>query len=190
MLWKELVDLEDCDLCPLKKEDICKGGWSSDANGMPVEPPCTMFEDDTDLDQWITDYYANYARWAAEQDRQIRERAKKRRQAEKAAETRKQIKYYCYTEIANVKKVKAEICKLEKLITGAKQYIDTVNATNALFRNIENIPADYKLYVDFIEKANVRMSELQTQLTNAEEVLKQKRKEFYANRKVGGCNYD
>jgi hypothetical protein len=38
-------DINDCVECPLYKKD-CKGGWTSDGKGAPVEPPCMSWDDD------------------------------------------------------------------------------------------------------------------------------------------------
>jgi hypothetical protein len=39
-------DIHDCDECPLYEHD-CKGGFTSDGNGNPIEPPCCSWNDDT-----------------------------------------------------------------------------------------------------------------------------------------------
>jgi len=39
---KYAKDIDGCENCPLS----C-GGWKSDGNGEPVEPPCMSWNDDT-----------------------------------------------------------------------------------------------------------------------------------------------
>lgn len=41
-------DIDDCSNCPLREND-CGGGWTSDGGGMPVEPPCTSWDDDKEV---------------------------------------------------------------------------------------------------------------------------------------------
>ena len=43
-------NIGDCDECPLFKND-CVGGWTSDGGGNPIEPPCTSWDDDTEVFQ-------------------------------------------------------------------------------------------------------------------------------------------
>jgi hypothetical protein len=43
---KYAKDINDCDECPLINY-YCKGGAISDGSGMPLEPPCTSWDDDT-----------------------------------------------------------------------------------------------------------------------------------------------
>ena len=56
MLWKEISEDGWCDNCPLPKSEICPGRFAC-YGGEPVEPPCCNFDDDTDLDKWVSDYY-------------------------------------------------------------------------------------------------------------------------------------
>jgi hypothetical protein len=49
-------DIKGCDNCPLYKND-CKGGWSSDGRGTPVEPPCTGWDDDNDIYEGMYEEY-------------------------------------------------------------------------------------------------------------------------------------
>jgi len=43
---KYAKDIKDCDDCPLLYND-CKGGWISDGSGMPIEPPCILWNGET-----------------------------------------------------------------------------------------------------------------------------------------------
>lgn len=63
MLYSEFIEkeLECCD-CPLYN-DICPGGITSNGRGGLLEPPCCMFDDDTDMDEWVTEYYERQRRY-------------------------------------------------------------------------------------------------------------------------------
>lgn len=56
-------EIEYCENCPLLKEEIYPGGMTSSQSGTPIDPPCCSFDDDTDLDQWIEDYYDGQMRY-------------------------------------------------------------------------------------------------------------------------------
>lgn len=84
MLYKDLGD--DCDNCPLKQHDICSGGWQC-YGGEPIELPCCSFNDDTDLDKWVDDYFERQRVWEDAEDRRIQLEAIKK---EKLKQLRKQ----------------------------------------------------------------------------------------------------
>lgn len=48
-------DINDCEDCPLKDND-CQGGYTSGPNGLPIEPPCCSWNDDTDVYEGMYDY--------------------------------------------------------------------------------------------------------------------------------------
>ena len=52
----KLFEIEDCDECPIKDEGICPGGWTSGAGGTPIEPPCTSWDGDEEVDDYIEGY--------------------------------------------------------------------------------------------------------------------------------------
>ena len=37
MKWKEFLEIEDCDLCPIKEAELC-GGGASCYGGSPIDP--------------------------------------------------------------------------------------------------------------------------------------------------------
>lgn len=49
-------DINGCDDCPLKDND-CPGGWTSGAGGTPIEPPCCIWDDDTEVYEGMYEYY-------------------------------------------------------------------------------------------------------------------------------------
>lgn len=83
------TDIEDCDNCPLR-EDHCAGGMTSTPGGMPLEPPCVDWDDDTDLSEYI-DGLDNYAyeeeiriekELEAEEERKQKQKIKNQRASE------------------------------------------------------------------------------------------------------------
>jgi len=49
-------EINDCEICPLNNTDYCRGVVSS-PGGMPIEPPCTSWNPDDEID--IGDYEAD-----------------------------------------------------------------------------------------------------------------------------------
>ena len=74
----KLYEIEDCDECPLKDEGLCPGGWTSGADGTPIEPPCAGWDGEEDVEDYISSVYASIAAreeyedclWKGEQEKQ------------------------------------------------------------------------------------------------------------------------
>lgn len=49
--FKEIGD--ECDLCPLRRQNICNG--LANYGGEPVFPPCSEIDPDTDAEQYARD---------------------------------------------------------------------------------------------------------------------------------------
>ena len=169
MLWSEIANLEDCEQCPLLKEEICNSGFTSSPSGTPVEPPCCCFDDDTDLDTWILDYYERQRRFEEYCDRQYRNEQEKRRKADVAKRKREFLKRYCVCELTEVNRIKKHIKSLEKSISFAESLVFAFNVTNEMFRYNERKQVDSKAYE--------QLNKLKEELKSAEENLKAKQKE-------------
>ena len=48
-------DIDDCSNCPLYKND-CSGGWTSGGGGIPIEPPCTSWNENDKIYEGMYDY--------------------------------------------------------------------------------------------------------------------------------------
>lgn len=171
----KLRDLNgDCEGCPLLKEKICPGGWAC-YGGEPIEPPCCSMDEDTDLEQWIDDYYERQRRWAdylAEKDRKEREKKEK---AKKAADTRRAMRTYCYSEICELKQAKKSLKAQEAAERMAQSLASAFNMTNKMFRYEER----------FCVKPEIseRVTMLRKMVEECEAAYKAKREEFYRKRK-------
>ena len=61
-------EIEDCDGCPLYKED-CPGGWTGGPNG-PIEPPCCSWNGDEEIYEGMyqeRDYSPRELKWLQEE---------------------------------------------------------------------------------------------------------------------------
>ena len=174
MKWKEFLEIEDCDLCPIKKAELC-GGGSSCYGGSPIDPPCCWFEDDTDLDEWIKEAYERQRRYEEYQDKLIREKKAKEEKAKKAADTRHKMRLYCMAEIVEIKTLEKRLKAYEKELSFARSLAFAINHTNEMFKYPERLTEK--------PEAQKTIDELKNQIEVAKEKYKAKRKEFYANRK-------
>lgn len=88
-------DVQDCESCPLYKHD-CIGGWTSDGNGNPVEPPCTSWNDDDEVYEGM---YADSVyepseqelKWEREEAERTEQERKKKRKVEEREDARKLV---------------------------------------------------------------------------------------------------
>lgn len=178
MLWKEFVEKTDCDcdVCPLKENDLCNGASVSCYGDEPVYAPCCDFEDDLDLDEYIKESFDNIRRYEEWEDKRIREERVKKEKAEKAAKTRKAADAYCYAE-------KAKIKTIEKQIKATQNAYDTIK-TKATAYNLVNEMFGYpERCAEEIPEIESGLADLNEKLAEAKDRYKAKRKEFFASRK-------
>ena len=77
MLWKDFAQEECCDSCPLLENEICPGGFVC-YGGQPIEPPCCCFDDNTDLDDWVNDYFEQKKRREELEESRLKKEQKKK----------------------------------------------------------------------------------------------------------------
>lgn len=183
MLWKEFVEETgcDCEVCPIKKNDLCNGASVTCYGGDPVYAPCCDFEDDLDLDEYIEKTLDNIRRYEEWEDKRIREEKAKKEKAKKAAETRKQMELYCSKEIAEIKSFEKNIKKIQKAYEAYKIRTSALNTTNEMF-------GYSKRYAEESPEVEKTLAILQEQLAKAKERYAEKRKEFYVVVKKGKNN--
>lgn len=90
-------NIDSCDNCPLYQND-CPGNWTTGSTGVPIEPPCSFWNDDDEIyenmysSQSERDYSEQELKWEKErQERKEKERIKEREKA--AYEEAKRIVY-------------------------------------------------------------------------------------------------
>ena len=89
MLYKEL---EDCEQCPLYIHEVCPGGATSGPGGYPIEPPCTCFDGEDDLDEECQRIIENGIRMEEQMDAQFKaEKLKAEKNAQAAAKRREAL---------------------------------------------------------------------------------------------------
>lgn len=176
LLWKDFAAQESCDGCPLLEEEICPRGMTC-YGGEPVEPPCTCFDDDTDLNQWVIDYYKRLNYYEELEDARIKEERKRKERAKKAADTRRKMQWYCWNEIHELKQAKQELKAQLNLENFVKTVAEAVNFANATFHCEERLTVK--------PQVSEKVKLLQERVDEAKAAFDAKRKQFYEEQKKG-----
>lgn len=163
------AEIEDCENCPLLEEGICPGGMTSTPSGIPIEPPCCSFDDDTDLDQWIEDYYESQRQYDEYLDRKWEAEQEKERKSEKAKKRRDYLKWYCFNEKLEVKKARKRLTAHQAAISLGESLAFAFNMTNEMFGYSERLKKN--------QKVDNELKKLEGALAEAERKLKEKQKE-------------
>lgn len=165
----KLHEIEDCDECPIKDEGICPGGWTSGAGGIPIEPPCTSWDGNEEVDDYIEGYYASVLAREGWEDRMWEEEQKRKRKNEIAKRKRQYLKNYCITERCEVKQLKKELNSYEEATRFADSLATAFNITNEMFGYSERkeVNPAFKNIIDSLKE----------KLEIAEQKLREKQKE-------------
>ncbi len=163
-------EIEDCEVCPLKEEGFCTGGWSSGAGGVPIEPPCASWNGDEDTDDLIDSYRDmehRFDMWADEEKKKKREKEEK---AEKAAFIRSWSR-------SSVKRVN-DIKKTIKAVESAKASFCSIRHATSTVNKIFGYNGDNSGYSeDVIKRYDSRLTELKESLEEAEDIARKKKQE-------------
>ena len=161
-------------MCPIKKNELCTGGFSC-YGGSPIEPPCCFFEDDTDLDEWIEERFERRRKFEQLEDERIRREKAKKEKAKKAYETRREMRFYCRNEINQLKSYEKQLEAYKSSLRLASAFAEAVNITNEMFGYSERLK----------QKPEVQktIDDLEAKINEAKQKYEEKRKEFYKSRK-------
>lgn len=89
MLAKEI---DDCSVCPLYQKD-CPGGWTGGAGGIPIEPPCCSWSDDTEVYKGMYEYdERDYSEQELKWERELEKELKKKHEQEEKERIKCKIK--------------------------------------------------------------------------------------------------
>lgn len=165
----KLGDIEDCSECPLKDKELCPGGWTSGAGGIPIEPPCAGWDGEEDVDDYISSVRANIIANEEYEDRLWKEKQEKQRKNEITKRKRRYINSYCISERLAVESLKKQIKSYEDVERFASSLAAAFNITNEMFR----YPERKEVNPAIMEK----LQTLKEELKKAEQNLKDKQKE-------------
>ena len=142
--------------CPLYGE-YCNGGMNC-YGGMPVEPPCTSFTNDTVLQQVIDDWYASSKMHELWEEKQEEKLAIKKQKSDERKKKLNEYKYRNYENLIKIKELKKDIKYNERQILNLQKiniFASSVNIVNEMFRegncscpnDINNKPLKYKIEI-------------------------------------------
>lgn len=157
----KLSEIDNCEDCRLKQEDICHGGWTSDGRGEPVEPPCCTMEEDTDLDEWVNEYYDRMLSFEIAEEKRIKREKIKQEKKELAKKRRYEAKCEVYQENLEIKMLRKRINKNNNIMSFAKSFEFAINATNEMFGYKERVETKENPLQSENEKLQQRIDELQ-----------------------------
>lgn len=174
MLWKDFKDKGECDGCPLLEYAFCPGGTAC-YGGVPIEPPCYTFKDDTDLDKWVDDAFAQERIEKEQREAELKKKERAKERAKKAADTRKALSWYCRDEIHALKKARKALEAQRALEHFASSVAEAVNFANEAFC--------YKERVGVKPEVSAEVLRLEAEVELAKKAYDSKREQFYAERK-------
>ena len=180
MTWKEMLDGEDCELCPYMIEGMCSGGVNC-FGGNPVYPPCSEYDipNDKDLDELRKELSRSIRLQEEIERKRIKQEKMMREPARKAAATRQEIKWFCDSELEMIQKLKKKISALESIKSFAQSLSFAVNATNEMFKNAGHDSPEYETRISPKPEINQEIEQAKRELAFAEQAYEEKRKQFF-----------
>lgn len=167
--FKEIGD--DCDLCPLHKQNMCHGLMNY-GNG-PVYPPCSEMDENTDVEQYL-DHIRTIARSKIEKQEEKRKSEAEKRQKKEIQKRRKRFSdTYCKKEIQAVNQLKKTIKKLENTLDSIKTdliFSEAMNIDGISFGNPDKLKK-------IMNKINEQLIDKKVILDSAQKQLSIKREE-------------
>jgi hypothetical protein len=173
MLYK---NMEDCNQCPLLNE-FCKGGMTCSPGGMPIEPPCTCWNDDDDLDKIYSDMCDSQRRYEEAEDRRWKREEEARKKKEEKAKKARQTRWAVRTEQREIVSLRRKIRSNERLLSLAQGMAMATNFANEMFGYEERLVIAKK---NPIESENEK---LQTRINELIEIKKEKLKQHRNSQK-------
>lgn len=175
MLYK---DLEGCEQCPFSINGDCPDGWASSPYGTPMEPPCTCWDDEDDVEE-IYNYCieARNKYEIQEHKKYLEEQEKKEKNAEKARKAR-EARSEVWKEQAEIKKLRKIIKANNKILSFTQTFAEAINETNEMF--------GYSERVEFKEKNHLEIEneKILTRIEELEAIKKEKLKALHKRRKI------
>lgn len=167
--FKEIGD--DCELCPLHKQDMCHG-LANHGTG-PVYPPCSELDEDTDVDEYLERLLRQRCERLKREQKQREERRAKEQKKELQRKRSRYSNAYCRTELERVNEFNKMIKNLEKALSDVEGNIsvaECVEKTGGYVANIEEL-------IKYRELVKARIMEADAGRTQAKLKLAEKREE-------------
>jgi len=174
MKYKEL---EDCDQCQLFN-DLCSGGWTSSPSGNPIEPPCTCWNPDDDLDELYDSAVASQLAHEEYLKRKWKEEDNLKKKKEEKAKKAREARMITYSENRQITQLRREIRRNNEILNFARSFSSAVNMTNEMFGKEERIVEKPKNLLE------IENEELQERINELDKIRKEKLKQLRNKRRL------
>jgi len=162
-------EMNGCEDCFLDGE--CTG--MKCYGGNPIEPPCTRWGPDDDLEDVENDYYAGKIAYEEHLDK-LHENEKKQAEMKKQKQKRaRESRFHVYEETKKINRLRKVYNNNSRLISFAR----AINVTNKMFDMEERIDKS---------PIEIRNKEILKEIEEIKEIKKQKLKELRQKRKQNG----
>lgn len=168
MLYKEL---DNCDECPLYNE-LCSGGWTSGYGGTPIEPPCTCWNDEDDLDEIYNNMIEGQRKHEDYLDKKYKEEERIKQKKIERAKKAEESKWAVWPEQREINSLRKIIKNNNKILSFARNYASAVNFTNEAFGYKERIIEKDK------NPLEIENEKLQEKIYELEKIKKEKLKQL------------
>jgi hypothetical protein len=173
MLVKELFALEDCDQCPFYNE-LCSGGWTYSYGGTPIEPRCTMWNDNDDVDELYRIAVDGLRRYEEAEERRWQKEEENKKKKEERNKKARDSRWAVRTEQREITSLRKRIRNNNKIMSFARSFAHATNFANEAFGYTERVEVKNNPLEAENEKLQARIDEL---ILIKKKKLKQLRKE-------------
>lgn len=176
MLWKEV---DDCDICPLREEGLCKAGEFNPSPDGAYEPICDSFNPDDDVDEIIAGIHENIRRYEDIEDRRIQRERERKAKNDLANKRRREAAWHVRTETREIRILHDRIAKNKAAVHFAQSMADAFNFANEMFRYEER----YRPKSELEQRVEAENKEHSERIKELEAIKKQKLTELRKRRK-------
>ncbi len=158
MKYSELTDCPNG--CPVYEKGICPGGYAC-YGGDPIEPPCTSFDDDTNLEEWISQYNDRQRRFDEAEDKRIKAEKERQDRNAIAQKRRRESAWEVRYETREIKALQKRISGNNAAMRMAESLAFAINITNEMFRYEERVSTKNDAVLRENDRIRDRISELE-----------------------------
>ncbi len=169
-------EITDCSTCPLKENNLCNGGFRMGYRGNMIEPPCTSWDDNEDLDDYLKRCNDFEKSEAKRERREALELLKKEEEKAKRAYMSSAL----WWERKKIRDIKSKIRKLEDESVKIECHISAVESVNTLMHEDNNGSVEWLKQLH--KKIQGEIKKLTDALNDQNGVIKEKRSEVHSSR--------
>jgi len=163
----------ECHDCLICEDGLCPGGYVSDGEGNPIEPPCCFLDDDVDIEKWVRSQQAYIRQIEDNQHKEYLAEAKKKEKNKITQERRRRSMGHVRAETCAIKQLQKRVQGNEAVMRLA----ETFQIANSMIsgREIEK----------FTDKQSIEIQNdlIRAKIKEIEAIRKQKLKDFRKNQR-------